>query len=379
MTWSFTKRIKVIPAVHLNVSENGISTSIGFKGSSAIIGNSETYLNTSNQDLELSTKQKIVSESKEFQPKLNNFEYLMKLPKDIFSADMGEVTSQDLQGIKQVILNVRSERRILEYEIRKVEAELSKSETKLRKSYILLYGLINQKIAKNIKEDIKKQQEVLEGLKGCLENCIVNIDIDFDEKIKEKYELLVSTFKQVAKSNRKWNIIRARKKDGFRSVRSSIIQKEIGFLYIKNLTGIKTEYPALYFENIDGKDFYFYPTFIVVFEQRIIKFKLIGYSDFKFYFDGTRFVEEGKVPSDGVVVDRTQYKTRELRLKGHKIRINSSEVIYDQLPIVRYGAISIETETGLNVEYAFSNYNAAEAFYQALLEYQKTMENIKFL
>lgn len=34
MAWSYRKRIKVIPGVHLNFSKKGISTSIGIKGAS---------------------------------------------------------------------------------------------------------------------------------------------------------------------------------------------------------------------------------------------------------------------------------------------------------------------------------------------------------
>lgn len=46
MAWSYRKRIKVIPGVHLNFSKRGISTSIGVKGLSVNLSSSGTKLNT---------------------------------------------------------------------------------------------------------------------------------------------------------------------------------------------------------------------------------------------------------------------------------------------------------------------------------------------
>lgn len=46
MAWSYRKRIKIIPGVHLNFSKRGISTSIGVKGMSVNLSSSGTRLNT---------------------------------------------------------------------------------------------------------------------------------------------------------------------------------------------------------------------------------------------------------------------------------------------------------------------------------------------
>jgi hypothetical protein len=50
-----------------------------------------------------------------------------------------------------------------------------------------------------------------------------------------------------------------------------------------------------------------------------------------------------------------------------------------QIPIVRYGEISLRTSTGLNEEYEFSNYEFTEAFGQAFRDYQKTIKSLKQL
>ena len=46
MAWSYRKRIKIAPGVHINVSKSGVSTSVGTKGASVTMGPKGTYVNT---------------------------------------------------------------------------------------------------------------------------------------------------------------------------------------------------------------------------------------------------------------------------------------------------------------------------------------------
>ena len=47
MAWNYRKRIKIASGIHLNLSNRGVSTSIGPKGAKISIGKNGTYLNTS--------------------------------------------------------------------------------------------------------------------------------------------------------------------------------------------------------------------------------------------------------------------------------------------------------------------------------------------
>lgn len=59
MTWSYKKRKKIAPGVHLNFSKNGVSTSFGVKGFSITMGKRGTYLNTSIPGTGLYNRQKL--------------------------------------------------------------------------------------------------------------------------------------------------------------------------------------------------------------------------------------------------------------------------------------------------------------------------------
>lgn len=63
MAWSYRKRIKVAPGVHLNISKSGVSTSMGSKGMSITTGPKGTYLNTSIPGTGLYNRQKIAPAS----------------------------------------------------------------------------------------------------------------------------------------------------------------------------------------------------------------------------------------------------------------------------------------------------------------------------
>lgn len=59
MAWSFRKRIKILPGVHINLSKSGVSTSIGPKGAKVTIGPKGTFLHTGIPGTGLYNRQKI--------------------------------------------------------------------------------------------------------------------------------------------------------------------------------------------------------------------------------------------------------------------------------------------------------------------------------
>ena len=59
MSWSYRKRIKIAPGVHLNFSKSGVSTSIGPKGFKVNTSKRGTYLNTSLSGTGLYSRQKV--------------------------------------------------------------------------------------------------------------------------------------------------------------------------------------------------------------------------------------------------------------------------------------------------------------------------------
>lgn len=372
MTWSFRRRIKIIPGVHLNFSKSGITTSVGVKGSSMTFGKSGSYLNTSVPGLNIYNSQKLSNSNSNRTPEEYNTQQILGEADNIFSADIQEITSQNMQGVKEAIILAHQQRKELKTDLVKIQATLGTSKLKLNFSYILLYGLIKKTIPENIKIDIEAQKEAIKQAKEQIENCYVKLDIDFEPEIQEKYNKLVDTFRKLTTSQKIWDVTSAHFQDrvAARSSASTIVKKRNVKFSLKSLPEIKSDFEALYFQNANGADLYFYPSFIVMYSSKI-NFAIIGLDEITFNQSYVRFTETGTIPRDSKVIDKTWAKvnkngTPDKRFKGNY-----------QIPVVRYGEISLQTSTGLNEEYEFSNYESTQDFGQAFRDYQQIIKSLK--
>jgi len=373
MAWSFRRRIKIIPGVHLNLSRSGVSTSIGVRGANVTIGKSGTYLNTGIPGTGIYQRHKL-SGNNSIKPQ-NQFELVQQseqhiyAEKEIISADVQEITSQDMQGIKDSIFLAHNQRIVLKKDLQKVKTKLSSTRFKLTASYIFIYGLISKGIPERIKSDISAQKEAIAELENQIQNCFVNLEIDFDEEFDLKYKRLLETFKNLTRSHKIWDITNASLQDAVKSRSSAgtLVKKQEVRFGFKSLPDIKFNFPAMYLKNANGADLYLYPNFIVMFSSNH-KFAIIGFEELDFFHRSVSFIETGKIPKDSKVIDRTWAKvnkngTPDKRFKGNY-----------QIPVVKYGEIQISTDTGVNEEYEFSNYKLSEDFANAFIDYQNLIK-----
>jgi Protein of unknown function (DUF4236) len=383
MAWSYRRRIKIIPGVHLNLSKSGISASIGVKGASITLGKKGTYLNSSIPGLGIYNRQKLSGNNKHPLDKIPEYSsepgtppvYTPDLTVDnIFSADPQIITSQNMQGVKETILTAHEQRLELEKDLKDVKISLGKSKRKLTLGYIFLYGLIIPSISKKIKEDIFNQKEAVNQIQEQIGNSSVQLDFIFEDDLLRGYTGVTECFKKLCTSNKIWDVTSAYDQDRIitRSAASTVVNKREVHLDLKEIPDIKANFNPLYFQNGNGADIYFYPNFIIVYSSKE-KFAIIGLNELQFKFSSVRFVQTGAVPSDSKIIDRTWAKVNKNGTPDRRFKGNY------EIPIVRYGNIALQTSTGLNEEYEFSNYEFAEAFANAFLSYQNTIKTLRHI
>lgn len=373
MAWSYRRRIKIIPGVHLNFSKSGISTSIGVRGASMTFSKNGTFVNTRIPGTGLYNRQKLSSNNSSQNNNFNPSPIQTIEPADnIFSADLQKITTQDMEGIKEAIILAHEQRIELRNDLLKINTSLSISRFKLIGSYIFIIGFFNKSVTETIKTDITAKQEAIKQLSEQIENCYVGLDIDFDPDIKMKYDKLVSTFKNLCNSKKIWDITSAQFEDRriTRSAASTAVNKKEVRFAIKGIEDIKSKFEVLWFKNANGADIYFYPTFIVMYSSQK-NFALIGYNELQFFHSSVRFVETGSIPGDTKVIDRTWAKVNKNGSPDKRFKDNY------QIPIVKYGQINLRTRTGMNEEYEFSNYEFSEQFASAFLDFQNTVKELK--
>ena len=383
MAWSYRRRIKIIPGVHLNLSKSGISASIGVKGASVTLGKKGTYLNSSIPGLGVYNRQKLSGNNDHSANEISDYNHQPEISPDylpglmgdnIFSADPQEITSQDMQGVKETILTAHEQRLDLEKDLQNVKKSIDKSKKNLTLSYIFLYGFIIRSISKKIKKDIFNQKEAFNQIQEQIENSSVKLDFVFEDDLLRGYNSVIESFKRVCTCDKVWDVTSAYDQDRIitRSAASTVVNKKEVHVDMKEIPDIKANFNPLYFQNGNGADIYFYPNFVIVYSSKT-KFAIVGLNELQFKFTPVRFVQTGTVPRDSKIIDSTWAKVNKNGTPDKRFKDNC------QIPIVRYGNIALSTSTGLNEEYEFSNYEFAEAFANAFLSYQNTIKTLRHI
>lgn len=372
MAWSYRKRIKVIPGVHLNISSKGISTNIGVKGASVTVGHGTTYVNS------LMGRQKVTSSK----PALLGPRPALPAPTpapspaivttshgNIFSLAPAEITNQDMQGVKDTILAAHQQRKELQHDLQHINLAVKKSQSQLLFSYVFLYGLFVKSIPRDIKERIAAQQAAIDEIKQELVKSRMELDVSFDAEILRKYESVTAAFKRLAQSYKVWDVTSAvaENRRVTRSAASTLVDKKEVKIGIKPIEDIHSNFEPLWFKNANGADLYCYPGFIIMYDTKD-RFGIIDLKELQFQFRPVRFIERGFVPPDAKVIDHTWNKVNLNGAPDRRFRDNF------QIPIVRYGSITLRTASGVNEEYEFSNYEAAEAFSEAFIDFQHVIK-----
>lgn len=372
MAWTYRKRIKIIPGVHLNISRKGISTNIGVKGASVTFGHDGTYVNSVMGRHKVSSKPALPAGANK--PALPGAKPASPVPHpipvtttpqgNIFSVAPTEITNQDMQGVKDTILSAHQQRKELQHDLQQIGLALKGSKTKLTLSYVFLYGLFVKSISQGIKERIAAQQSAIDEINQELVKSRMELDISFDADILQKYESVTTAFKRLSQSHKIWDVTSAvaENRRVTRSAASTVVDKKEVKIGIKSIEDIHSNFEPLWFKNANGADLYCYPGFIIMYDTKD-RFGIIDLKELQFKFLPVRFIERGSVPPDAKVIDHTWDKVNKNGAPDKRFRDNF------QIPIVRYGAITLRTAAGVHEEYEFSNYEAAENFSEAFIDF----------
>lgn len=378
MAWRFRKSVKLIPGVRLNFSSRGMSTTIGGRGAGINFSGRGVYGYASIPGTGISFRERLDKPSAKPPYYLDDREtpelptLFTEYAENIVSVDVQEITSQDMLGVKNLILATHEQRKSIAESITKVERDCTISKVKLIGSYIFLVGLFYKKLASDIKIDIASQKDVLAALKEQEENSFVRLEVQFDSMIQRKYDAMRDAFVSLTKTHRVWDLTSSHYNDRVktRSAASTIVSRKPTEIGRRVLSDIRSDDEPFYFKNINGADLYFYPNFLIAYNSKE-KFAIVGYDELNFQFVPTRFLETESVPQDSRIIEYTWAKVNKNGSRDKRFKDNY------QIPIVQYGNIELKSATGLHEVYEFSNYDASRQFSEAFLDFQNTIVKLK--
>lgn len=369
MAWSYRKRLKIIPGVHLNFSKNGVSATIGVRGMSVTYGNRGTYANIGIPGTGIYNRFKISDNKSFYDVPTENLTDPSFTP--IVSADILTVGSPNMDGVKELIIKTREQRKEMKADIKSIKGKI-KCNLGYRFFLYFFYPIVKKKIC-SINNDLKTQRQTVCELKTQLENCYVNLDVDFEPQVLEKYQYFIDSFKNLSQSQKIWHIISTRNiSNSERVYRRTSAVADINRVEVKfgsqTLPEIKTKYDVLWLQNRNGHDLYFYPNFLVIYSSQE-NYAIIDYVDLQLSYQSTRFIETESVPKDSKVVDHTWYKVNKNGTPDRRFKDNY------RIPIAAYGELLITNSAGIQEEYNCSNNEQTQIFVSAFNWYKDAIYN----
>lgn len=192
---------------------------------------------------------------------------------------------------------------------------------------------------------------------------------DLDSNIEKNYKNIADSFDNLNACRGKWRI------DAGGAVQDiTTWKRNAGAAYIVNKSPLSLEYklPAVIRCNLTPpmmrlgrRAIYIFPDFLLIEENNA--FGVIDYERLKITWQDSNFIEEGTVPKDAIIVSHTWKHPNKTGGPDRRFRNNH------QIPVCRYEAMHLKSESGLNELVEFSRSGVAQTFASALRSLPKNV------
>lgn len=237
MSFTFRKRIKMLPGIYLNIGKNGVSTTIGPRGASINIGKKGAYLNTSIRGTGISNRLKLFSGNGGEQEHIIHEQDLPEIEegeKELENQDE-TITSEGLKGLKEHLEECKKERGLILSEILQTQKTLTQ-----------LQNDLNEK-KKNFLNACKNQAEKLETKIADTTNSILDLEHRLYKKENNtlskfftKQETIDNIKAEIESQNSLLNELRTEQENGKKHSDLSLLSDE-EFKEIKFLSEIQNQ------------------------------------------------------------------------------------------------------------------------------------------
>jgi hypothetical protein len=185
---------------------------------------------------------------------------------------------------------------------------------------------------------------------------------EFEPRLKERYKAVIEGFDTLQLCDRKWHI-----EAGGAVQDLTTWKRHAGATHLIRKAATKLEYklpgvircnitpPAL---QVGEQVIYFFPDVALI--EHGGRVGAVGYGDLNVKGQESNFIEDGRVPADALVVGRTWKHPN--KNGGPDRRFNANY----EIPVCKYDALHLSSESGLNELLQFSKAGVASTFVKAL-------------
>jgi len=363
MNWQFRRSFKVIPGVRLNLSQTGLSISVGDAPATLNFGPRGVYGTVSLSGTGLSYRRHIdglvVTPASANTPDCRPYEF--SVVTEIRSASTYTLHSSNLNHVRELLNQVYDERSALKSEISVAEYEAKKA---AERYHAWEDGLLFRHIFKRSFAARREQHETaaakVQELHEQLRLTKLATQIEIEPARAEPYYRMCDEFSALCDCRRVWDKLNRRAVNRVveRSAAAEVITRADVSLSLDECDLIEWHRKVPHFPNKNGGDLYIYPGF-VLYRASHQAFALIDCREVNLHFSTVRFIEDGPLPADSSIVGTVWAKSNKDGSPDRRFRDNY------QIPLVLYGVLEFTSASGLHEVYQVSNPELAKRFHAA--------------
>ncbi|MBL8159255.1 hypothetical protein JNJ66_02255 [Candidatus Saccharibacteria bacterium] len=268
------------------------------------------------------------------------------------------MTSKNFADLRSQITDIYNQRANLLKELRAAKSKLGLLSFVHYSSYPLIFGFFYKGIAAKR----AAQQEVVRRLEKRLSETFVTIKFADASQLEKSWLNCLDTYDELAQSQKIWDLTYAENIDRVkvRTTADTAVKRTAVTYAPKDIEIIKSDVRPIFIPNANGPDVFIYPTFLILFKDNQ-RFGIFDLKEVKGSLSFTSYHEEEKVPSDGEVIGQTWKKANKDGSRDKRFQGNNY-----QIPVLKYGSMTLETSDGLQESYMFSSAEAFTGFAEAL-------------
>jgi hypothetical protein len=378
MGFRFQRRVTLFPGVRLNFSARGISTTLGVRGASVTLGGrSGPMLNLGIPGTGFSFRQQLVpgrhavpepASVPEVPPPAVPSVASASAAVAIESAPVAEVTSEGLGQLKTLFAEVSAERERLRGESASATRDLETAEARLARAKNWFLRLFLGRKVPERTAAVEAAQAKVKELEARLEGAFLDAEFGLDEGAHAAFAEVVAAFGDLATCSRIWDVTSTRVEDRrvTRSAASLAVDRTpVSFTAAEEDDVIQASTKALKLGNANGPDLVLYPAFVLLRTDGDVAF--VDVREIQITYSASRCVERDEVAPDAEVVGQAWLKSNKDGSPDRRFAGNR------QIPVARYGKLTLMSPGGLSEQYMLSQWAKAERFAQAFNAYIKRL------
>lgn len=282
------------------------------------------------------------------------------------------LNSKNFKDIREQIINLHFQRKTLSNESARYSETHDKIQDQLFKVKNSFFSFLLKKKIASLSKQLEQSKVDLDRIREVESESYLEINYEYESSdLKEKYSDLVSAFTTLKNSEKIWDMTYSERNfETKAAAQTTMTRNEVTFTF-GSIEVIKTTEKTFHFENFNGGDFFFYPSFIVYFKNSE-DIAILDYNDLEINYSESQFLEERhNIASDTKVIGETWYRVNKDGSPDRRFVDNY------KMPIALYGSVQLRTSSGVNELYYISDNSKARHFCEQYNLYQSLFQTPK--